>query len=180
MMKKETRLIGLTGTNAAGKGEVAQFFTKKGYAYFSLSDLIREDLIKKGKETSRDNLIHMGNRLREKFGADILAKLVMKKIRGKAIIDSIRNPEEVQYLRKRKDFILLAVDAPVELRYERAKKRGRAESASTLQEFMAKEAEEMTDQAKGQQLQKCMELADIKIVNDSTLENLYQKLEKWL
>lgn len=179
-MKKEPRLIGLTGTNAAGKGEVARFFQEKSYAYFSLSDLIREELIKKGKETSRDSMIRMGNQLREKFGADFLAKLVMKKIKAKAVIDSIRNPEEIRYLRREKGFILLAVDAPVELRYERAKKRGRAESASTLQEFRDKEAEEMTDRAKGQQLQKCMELADIKIVNDNNIENLHQKLETLL
>ncbi len=177
-MKKTARLIGLTGTNASGKGEVARFFKKKGYAYFSLSDLLREELMKKGKEASRDNLIHIGNRLREKFRADVLAVRVMKRIKGKAVIDSIRNPEEIRYLRRQKDFILLAVDAAVELRYARAKKRGRVESASTLQEFMAKEAEEMSYLPTGQQLQKCMQMADITIINDSTLENLYLKLEK--
>ncbi len=46
-MKKIAYLIGLTGTNGAGKGEVASFFMKKGYAYFSLSDVIREELKKK-------------------------------------------------------------------------------------------------------------------------------------
>ncbi len=80
MRRKKGRLIGLTGTNGAGKGEVAAFSRKKGYAYFSLSDLIRDELKKKGKQASRDNLIQMGNRLREKFGPDILARLVMKKI----------------------------------------------------------------------------------------------------
>jgi dephospho-CoA kinase len=30
-MKKHARLIGLTGTNGAGKGEVAAYFVKKGY-----------------------------------------------------------------------------------------------------------------------------------------------------
>lgn len=179
-MKIENKLIGLTGTNGAGKGEVAAFFKKKGYAYFSLSDLIRDELKKEAKEISRDNLIQMGNRLREKFGADILARIVMKKIRGKAVIDSIRNPDEVNYLRRQKNFILLAVDAPVELRYERTKKRGREESASTLQEFIEKEAEEMTDREKGQQLLNCMSLADFKIINDGGLENLHQKLEKFL
>jgi len=110
-MKKEVRLIGLTGTNGAGKGEVAAYFEKKGYAYFSLSDLIREELLKKGKEVTRNNLIKMGNQFREKGGYDILARLVMKKVKGKAVIDSIRNPKEVEYLRKQKSFILLAVDA---------------------------------------------------------------------
>jgi dephospho-CoA kinase len=178
MKKKEAKLIGLTGTNCAGKGEVAAFFEKKGYTYFSLSDLIREELRKAGKEASRDNLIKMGNELREKNGYDILARLVMKKVKGRSVIDSIRHPQEVEYLRKQKDFILLAVDAPVDLRYERAKKRGREESASTLEEFKKKEAEEMTDLTQGQQLHNCLKMADFLVTNDGSLEDLHRKLEE--
>ena len=178
MIKIKARLIGLTGTNGAGKGEVANFLKKKGYAYYSLSDLVRQELNKEGKELNRNNLIKMGNKLREKFGADILARLVVKKIRGKAVIDSIRNPKEVEYLRQQKNFIMVAVDAPAALRFERVKKRGRQESVSTLQEFIQKEAEEMTNNQKGQQLQNCMKMADIKIENVGSLENLHQKLEK--
>jgi dephospho-CoA kinase len=176
-VKKRIKLIGLTGTNSSGKGEAAAYFQKRGYRYFSLSDLIREELQKKGKAPTRNNLIKMGNELRDKFGPDILARLVMKKVKDKAVIDSIRNPKEVEYLRKQKSFIFLAVDAPVELRYKRAKKRGREESASTLQQFIEKEKEEMTEREKGQQLQKCMDMADLVIVNDGSLEDLYRKLE---
>ena len=177
-MKKDARIIGLTGTNGAGKGEVAAYLIGKGYAYFSLSDLVREELRKKEKEVSRSNLIKMGNEVREKFSPDILAKRVMKKVKDRAVIDSIRNPREVDYLRKQKDFILLAIDAPVELRYERARKRGRKESAATLEEFIKKEEEEMTDYEKGQQLLNCMKMADYTIINDGSLEDLYKKLEE--
>ncbi|MBC8358638.1 MAG: AAA family ATPase [Candidatus Aminicenantes bacterium] len=177
-MKKEVRLIGLTGTNGAGKGEAAAYFKKKGYTCFSLSDLIREELIKKGKDVTRDNLIKMGNQLREKGSPEILARLILKKIRGRAVIDSIRNPKEIDYLKKQKNFILLAIDAPVELRYKRAKKRGREESVSTLQEFIEKEAEEKTNRQKGQQLLNCIKMADFVVINDGSLENLHKKLEK--
>ncbi|MGB2763475.1 MAG: AAA family ATPase [Candidatus Aminicenantaceae bacterium] len=177
-MKKEVRLIGLTGTNGAGKGEAAAYFKKKGYTCFSLSDLIREELIKKGKDVTRDNLIKMGNQLREKGSPEILARLILKKIRGRAVIDSIRNPKEIDYLKKQKNFILLAIDAPVELRYKRAKKRGREESVSTLQEFIEKEAEEKTNRKKGQQLLNCIKMADFVVINDGSLENLHKKLEK--
>ncbi len=179
-MKKDRRIIGLTGTNGAGKGEVAAYLKTKGYAYFSLSDLIREDLRKKEKEVTRNNLIQTGNELREKFGPDILAKLVMKKVKGRAVIDSIRNPSEVEYLKKQKDFTFLAIDAPVELRYERVKKRGRKESATTFEEFIKKEKEEITDNEKGQQLLNCMKMADHTLINDSSLEDLHKKLEELL
>jgi dephospho-CoA kinase len=178
--KEEPSLIGLTGTNGAGKGEAAAFFQRKGYAYFSLSDVIREALEKRAQQPSRSNMIQMGNKIREEFGADILARRIMEKVEGKAVIDSIRNPQEVAFLRKQEGFVLIAIDAPVELRYERAKKRGREESASSLEEFIAKENEEMANQEKGQQLNNCMALADIKIINDGILKSLYQKLERFL
>ncbi len=177
-MKTEARLIGLTGTNGSGKGEAAAYLQKKGYAYFSLSDVIRDALRKDGKEDTRDNLIEKGNELRNKYGPDILARMVMEKVEGKAVIDSIRNPSEVEYLRKEKEFILLAIDAQVELRYERVKQRGRQESVSTLEEFIKKEKEEMTDSEKGQQLHSCMKMADIIIMNDGALEDLHLKLEE--
>ncbi len=177
-MKPEARLIGLTGTNGSGKGEAAAYFKKKGYAYFSLSDVIRDALRNDGKEDTRDNLIEKGNELRKKYGPDILARLAMEKVEDKTVIDSIRNPSEVEYLRKEKEFILLAIDAPVELRYERVKRRGRQESASTLEEFIKKEKEEMTDSEKGQQLHSCMKMADFIILNDGTLEDLNLKLEE--
>lgn len=179
-MKKKTQLIGLTGTNGAGKGEVAAYFVKKGYQYFSLSDLIREELMKRGEKVSRNNLIKMGNQLREKYGPDILARMVIEKIKGKSVIDSIRNPKEVGYLRKQKNFILIAIDAPVELRYKRTGKRGRDESSSSLNEFIQKEEEEMTNHEKRQQLRNCMNMADFTIINDGSLEDLHHKLEDLL
>lgn len=179
-MKRSFKLIGLTGTNGSGKGVAASFFKTNGYAYFSLSDIIRDELIKEGREATRDNLIQKGNALREKHGANILAKRVMDRVTGHSVIDSIRNPEEIEYFRIKESFILLAIDAPVEIRYTRVQQRGRNESASSLEEFVAKEKEEMTQKEKGQQLQECMRMADYRVTNEGSLEDFYKKLEKFL
>jgi len=178
--KKRPRLIGLTGTNGAGKGEAAAYLEKKGYIYFSLSDVIREKLKEDGLEASRDNLIRKGNDLRKQGGPDILARLVMDRVRGRAVIDSIRNPKEVEYLKKQRRFILIAIDAPAAIRFERVQKRGRDESARTLAEFVRKEAEENGSDAAGQQLRGCLALADRTIINDGTLEELGRQLEELL
>ncbi len=174
------KTIGLTGTNGSGKGAAAEYFIQKGYVYFSLSDVIREELRKNGIEPTRDNLIRMGNKLRSSGGADFLARKVMEKIKSKAVIDSIRNPEEVRFLKNQKNFILLAIDADVKLRYERVKKRGRDESAATLQEFIEKEDEEKTTNPRHQQLHTCLEMADFTVLNEGSLEDLYNILEKFL
>jgi dephospho-CoA kinase len=179
-MKKKAIIIGLTGTNGAGKGEAASFFAANSYAYFSLSDVIREELRKENKELTRDNMIKMGNDLRRKFSPDILARRVAKKIERKAVIDSIRNPQEVVFLKRQGNFILLSIDAPAKLRFDRVKTRGREESAVSLQDFVAKEAEEMGTDSNSQQLKACMNMADHTIINDGTLEDLRNKLEAFL
>lgn len=179
-MNKRPELIGLTGTNGAGKGEAAAFFKTRGYAYASLSDILREELRARGLEPTRDNLIRTGNELRAAFGPDILARRTMDRVTGPTVIDSIRNMLEVAYFRTRKGFVLLAFDAPVELRFGRVAARGRDESAATLEEFRKKEDEERAGGEAAQQLEACMAAADHLVWNDGTIEDLRRKLEKFL
>ena len=179
-LKRPPRLIGLTGTNGAGKGEAAAYFAAKGYARFSLSDVIRDELRERGEPESRDNLIRTGNELRESFGADVLARRTMAKVGrgGRAVIDSIRNVQEIEYLRRQKGFVLLAVDAPVALRFERVAARGRDESAADLEAFKKKEDLERRGGPAGQQLEACLAAADRLIVNDGTIPEFHRKLEE--
>jgi dephospho-CoA kinase len=174
------RLIGLTGSNGAGKGVTADFFRARGYAFVSLSDAIRDELAGAGIPESRDAMIAKGNELRRSFGPDVLARLILAKISGPTIIDSIRNPAEVVFLRRQPGFLLLALDAAPALRFERVSRRGRNESAATLEAFLRKEAEEKTSDPAAQQLHTCMGLADGLIINDGTLEDLHRRLEEFL
>jgi len=177
-VKIPPRLIGLTGTNGAGKGEAAAFFSAKGYAYFSLSDVIREELRARGEAVSRDNLIRTGNELRERCGPDVLARRTVAKVGGPAVIDSIRNTHEVAYLRSQPGFILLAIDAPAEVRFARVAARGRDESATDFEAFRKKEGQERAGGETSQQLEACMAAADRLILNDGTIPDLHRKLEE--
>ncbi len=179
-MRTPPRLIGLTGTNGAGKGEAAAYFVARGYAYFSLSDVIRDELRERGEPASRDNLIRTGNDLRDRFGPGVLARRTMDKIgrTGRAVIDSIRNTREVDLLRRQEGFVLLAIDAPIALRFARVAVRGRDESAGDLEAFRKKEEEERAGGATGQQLEACMAAADRLIINDGTIPEFHRKLEE--
>jgi dephospho-CoA kinase len=179
-MARRPRLIGLTGTNGAGKGEAAAFFKARGYGYLSLSDVIRDELATRGLEASRDNLIRVGNELRAAFGPDVLARRVMAKVSGPTVIDSIRNTGEVAYLRRQEGFVLLAIDAPVDIRFRRVAARGRDESAATLEEFRKKEDEERAGGEAAQQLDACLAAADALVQNDGTIGEFHLKLEAWL
>jgi len=172
-------IIGLTGKNAAGKGEAAAFLKDKSFYYYSLSDAIREELESRGIPITRDNLIEMGNELRERFGPDILAQRIMKKIdpNRNSIVDSIRNPAEIYALRSVGNFVLLNIDAPASVRFERIRNRKRENDPQTLEAFAEKErAESRNLSAYKQSVEECQALADISIENDGDLEELHKKV----
>ncbi|MBP7791464.1 MAG: AAA family ATPase [Candidatus Goldbacteria bacterium] len=174
--------LGFTGPNASGKGEAIKYLVEKHkFVSYSLSDILRSELKSRGVEINRDNLISVGNELREKHGPGVLAKLAVEKIKNmpQAIVDSIRNPSEIEELRKNlKDFKLIGINADTKVRYERAGKRGREnENRMSYEEFIANEQKENSKAQTGQQLLKCFEMADVKIDNSGTVEELHKKLE---
>lgn len=173
-------IIGLTGTKASGKSIVAEILKEKGFFYTSTSDLVREEALKRGitNYTIKD-LQDIGNEIRKNFGSGELVKRCLEKAKDKkdVIIDGIRNPGEVQEIKKANG-IVIAIDAPVELRFKRILERKRESDPKTLEEFKKMEERDRKDKEElGQQVDKCMEMADHLITNDSTLENLKTKIE---
>jgi dephospho-CoA kinase len=188
-LKRFMLVIGLTGTKAGGKGEVAEFLKSKGFICYILSDILKKELVQRGKEKySVRDLQDMGNELREKHGPGILAKMTAEKIqedlsqgREKFVIDGIRNPGEVEELKKL-NFYLISVDAPQKRRFEFTRKRGKVSDYKSWEEFLEVD---MRDKGKGepgagQQVALCMELADFNVFNDSTIEALHIKIQEIL
>jgi dCMP deaminase len=177
-------IIGVTGFYAAGKDTVANYLKEQGFIHISLSDFIREECRKRKKPLTRENLIVMGNELREKYGNGALAHqavLAFQEFKNH-VVTSIRHPEEVNTLRQRKDFILVFVDAPIETRFQRYLGRAKEEDKDTLtlEAFKANEQREMQAEGSGQQLQRCKQMADIILRNDKDLTSLNAKLDKIL
>ena len=80
-------IIGLTGSFCGGKDSVADYLGEKGFIHFSLSDMLREELRKRKKKVTRENLQKIGKELREKHGDSVLAERALKKVKkgGKAL-----------------------------------------------------------------------------------------------
>jgi dCMP deaminase len=176
-------IIGVTGLYAAGKDTVADYLKSQGFLHISLSDMIRQELTRRKKPHSRENLIDMGNELRVKFGNGALAHRAVLQFEEfkNHVVTSIRHPEEVNTLRQRKDFIMIFVDAPFETRYQRSIARQRAsDKAVSKEQFRANEERELVGDGPGQQLMKCKEMADIILRNDGSIEQLNAKLDKIL
>ncbi len=173
-------LIGVTGTMASGKDTTSAYLQEKGFFHFSLSDAIRAECDKRGLPKDRDTLRNLGNELREKQGADILAKMAIETLAAQgaknAVITSIRNPEEIKLLKKQGNFIFLAVNAPVELRYERAKSRHRESDFIDFETFKNQEEAEMAGGPGKQNLAEVIKMADHILINDGTVEDLRKKI----
>ncbi len=175
-------LIGLTGRNAAGKGEVAEYLKKKSFYFYSLSDVIRDEIRARGQQPTRDILIQVGNELRQKYGAHILAERILARIEDDKhyIIDSIRNPSEVEAFRAAKHFKLIRVEAPAEVRFQRILARKRESDPQSLQAFLDLEQREAAGEATSQNLIKVELMADHAVTNDGSLEKLYQQVDELL
>jgi dCMP deaminase len=173
--------IGLTGTNAAGKTTVLKYLVAKGYPQYSLSDILREELNQEKQPVTRENLINKGNALRMQHGPGILAARILKKLRTDfAVIDSIRNPAEIETLRGLNRFLLIAVDAPVELRFQRAQARKREENAADLAAFIEMENRERSSNPLFQNIRACIERADFCVENNQTENALLATVEEIL
>lgn len=176
-------IIGFTGSLGSGKDTAADYLKKKGFAYYSLSDILREECHKRNLEKNRDNLIKIGNELRTKFGPDFLSKRILERIEkdkvDKAVIVSLRNPKEVEIFKKRGDFILLNIAAPLTIRFERIRKRAGDRDKVSFEKFKVQEDMEMISQDPNrQQLRAVMEMADYIIDNAGSLEDLYAQIEE--
>ena len=172
-------IIGLTGRNAGGKTTAGEMLTAKGFSYLSLSNVIREEAKRRGLDEVRENLIALGNELRERHGPGALAELTVARMQADRnyVIDSIRHPAEVATLKKAGSFSLFHIFAPLEARFERSLARNRAGDAGTLQDFIRMEEREFaSSNAAAQQLLETERLANRTIENSGTIDEFASQL----
>jgi len=172
-------IIGLTGTNGAGKTAVAQYLESLGFECHSLSDEIRRELTEQGLPSTRENLIHKGNAIRANEGRSALADRVKARLADgtRYVIDSIRNPSEVESLRATGRFRLLLVDAPQQVRYRRVVARGGDRLPASFEEFVDQERREWeSDDPAAQRMKATIEMADETISNEAGVAELRLKV----
>src|SRR5207247_8870724 len=150
------------------------------FYYYSLSDVIRDEIRSRRLQPTRDLLIVVGNELRQKYGAKILAERVHATIQNDQHywIDAIRNPAEVEAFRAAKHFKLIRIEAPQEVRFRRILARRRESDPKTLEEFIELEKREAEGDETSQNLVKVELMADHTLMNDGSLERLYPQINE--
>lgn len=167
--------LGLTGRMASGKGEFVKTAEELGYRYISLSDIVRRRAAENGEIPSRERMQDIGNGLRKEGGAGVLGRLVREEIEKSSVrrwvIDGIRNPAEVEELKKIDNFFLIAVETDERLIIERLRKRSRFTDIANDEELKKRLDREwgINEPADGQQVGKCVKSADIHLLNNGSL-----------
>lgn len=183
-MQLELMYVGITGTFAAGKGEVVRMLRKQGFFHYSFGDFIREEAKKRGYETTIPELARLGNELRIDHGTGYIAQQLINRLQEEApkyaVLESIRSLGELKELRRLPGFLLLSIDAPREVRYERMQRRARHDGINSLDDFCRWEDAQLEGNETGQQLLAVMDQADIKVVNIGNLEELEASIREQL
>jgi dephospho-CoA kinase len=177
-------IVGITGTIGAGKGTVVDYLvSKKGFTHYSVREFLVEEIKKQGLPVDRDSMREVANHIRaEHEPSYIIATLFSRATKAghDALIESVRAIGEAQFLKDCGAHIL-AVDADRKLRFERVTTRGSATDDVDFDTFVAHEEKELasTDPA-GQNIIGVMQMADCRIENDGTLEELHKQVERVL
>jgi len=198
-MKSDAALDGVSiivvvGPIAAGKGTAAELLIQQGYVPFNYGDVIYEERTALGLKEERKISNAVGAGLRLKFGNDIIARRITDSIERfldegqggkKVLIDGLRHPEEVLWVKERLGARVIGITASLEVRFERMLKRNRTVDPKSLEGFVEVDHEDRGVQSKTHENQSdsCVLLADVVIENnDDDLEGykkrIYECLER--
>lgn len=175
-------IIGITGTNGAGKGTIVSFLKNRGFEHYSVRSYLEDILVKEGKNTKREDMINLANELREVNGPQYVIEQLYNQAQKSgrySVIESLRCPGEITFLQKYDEFYMFSVDASRLKRYNRIVERNSNTDNVSFKEFVKQEMKEFNNKDSFKQnLKKCISMSDYKFRNNGSIPNLYKQLEK--
>jgi len=178
-------IIGITGTLGSGKGSVVDYLVKKkGFQYLSVTGFMKSVAESRGITPDRMTYRNIANEFRAKSPTG-LAEAVMEEGRKRGITDNFvieaqHAPAEVRFIQS-KGGIEIAVDADLNIRFERISKRGSEKDQTTFEAFAKHEQEEMkSDDPNKNNLAAAIAAADYRIENNGTREELHARIDEVL
>jgi len=188
MLKKYIVYVGVVGQIACGKGVLVDYLVKKlGFISFSLSSVVHDELKKQGiKRFFRKSLQDIGDELRKKYGDDVLARKAIKVISNQKsvisnyVIEGIRNPAEINYLKTLPNFILIGVKSRRTLRFQRLLERAKPWDPKTYQEFLKIDRRDLGigQNNSGQQVGKCLAYCDYILINNKDKRDFKRRVKE--
>jgi dephospho-CoA kinase len=185
-------LIGLTGPFGSGATSVARLLKKKGFQHIEPHEIIKREMKLEPESVPKDDRRKLyqdaGNKLRKKKGLGYLVTAALAERADKSkptVVDSLKNPAEVQELLRQPNSCVVAICADEEIRWNRVYKDGKYEKRRAFERDDHRDKYE--PDRYGQNVRSCVDLADILIVNEEQYDspaqrslNLTQTIGKYL
>jgi len=175
--------IGITGAFNSGCTESAKYLEDKhGFTRVSLSEALRKEF-NLDKDTPRWTQQDKGNLIRKDKGSHILMDLALKeKVEEEAttpyrlVAETIRHPEEAEFfLRTFPNAYIITIYASQEDRIIREEAHGEIDKETFIEADIRDSGN--TEPEYGQQITKCVNMADYFINNSEGLQKLKGKLD---
>jgi dephospho-CoA kinase len=172
-------VVGLVGLKLAGKTTLSSYLVEEhDFRFYSLSQILRDMAIARGIPiNSRSAMQDFGDEMRKSRGNDYLTRAVVRQIyrdivefgepMRDIVIGGIKNTGEVSALRAIKTFHLIGIEAGAETRHRRAMLEGWFKEPLEVWRQRIDQRDHQNVDDFGQQVGKCLESADIMIVNES-------------
>ncbi|MGH7196995.1 MAG: AAA family ATPase [Candidatus Saccharimonadales bacterium] len=182
------KIFGISGSFASGKDTLAHYLTDElGYLHVSTGDMVRAEAQKLRGSIERPVLKEVATELRRRHGAGYFAERALEELETHpdatgVVVTGLRSIGEANAITTAGG-MLVFVDAPVEVRYERMKSRQRDnETALTLEEFKTGEEKEWHagDDEADFNLRGIKQMADVTLENSADLEGFLQQAREKL
>lgn len=168
MTVKLPDLVGIAGSFASGKDTVAHALEADyGFTHVSTGDMVREVARRERGSIERPVLFAVADEHRHRDGAGVFVVHALEKPRP-LVITGIRSLGEAKAI-KAAGGLLLFIDAPPTIRYQRMKARHRdTETELTLEQFEANEQKEWH----AGETDADFNLRDVKTMSDVVMDNV--------
>lgn len=186
---KLPQIVGISGTNGAGKDELGKLLAeRRGYHFHSVTEVLRDELGRQGKAITRENQAALSKQWRNESGDGgimfkkaidaYLAEKDENGYEGVALV-SLRHPDENKTIHSYGG-VVVWVDADQRVRYERVRAANRnrhEEDNVSFEQFQADEEREMHPPADAPQ--GALHMAAVKELADITIENDFPSVEAY-
>lgn len=175
------KVFGVTGMPGAGKSVAVHIAKKYDIPVLRMGDFIWEEVRRRGLPITSESVAEVAMQMRTDFGPGVWAEKTVDRLKSihpeAAVIDGVRSEAELEVFRHRlgHDFTLVAIHASRPTRLKRLLERNREDDVKDEGEFVARDEREL-----GWGLGRVIALADIMLVNEDTMPDLGEQIDRVL
>lgn len=182
------KLVCITGLTGSGKSVASDYFAKKGFQFLRFGQITLDEVKRRGLEPTEAVERPIREEFRKKYGMAAFAILNLPKLKqllkkGNTLGDGLYSFEEYKVLKNEfgKNFRLIAIYSPPDMRYDRLTKRKLLKDDKELRNRPATKADaESRDYAELENLNKggTIAMADYTILNTKDIKYFNRQLNE--